>query len=106
MPSAAVIDSQSVKGGQLPPLSCGYDAGKRIKGRKRHVVTDTNGLLLGAVVTPASVQDRVCAKLLLRLFCHSLLGLLMIFADGGYEGSWRPSCNAWADSSVMRQASG
>ena len=53
MPSAAVIDSQSVKGGQLPALSCGYDAGKKIKGRKRHVLTDTNGLLLGAVVTPA-----------------------------------------------------
>ena len=59
MPSAAVIDSQSVKGGQLPALSCGYDAGKKIKGRKRHVLTDTNGLLLGAVVTPASVQDRI-----------------------------------------------
>ena len=43
MPSAAVIDSQSVKGGQLPALSCGYDAGKKIKGRKRHVRTDTNG---------------------------------------------------------------
>ncbi len=52
-PSAAVIDSQSVKGGQLPALSCGYDAGKKIKGRKRHALTDTNGLLLGVVVTPA-----------------------------------------------------
>ena len=64
MPSAAIIDSQSVKGGQLPALSCGYDAGKKIKGRMRHVLTDTNGLLLGAVVTPASVQDRDGAKLL------------------------------------------
>ncbi len=86
MPSAAVIDSQSVKGGQLPPVSCGYDAGKKIKGRKRHVLTDTNGLMLGVVVTPASVQDRDGAKLLLCMFCHSLLGLLMIFADGGYAG--------------------
>ncbi len=86
MPSAAVIDSQSVKGGQLPALSCGYDAGKKIKGRKRHVLTDTNGLLLGAVVTPASVQDRDEARLLLCMFCHSFLGLLMIFADGGYAG--------------------
>ena len=86
MPSAAVIDSQSVKGGQLPPLSCGYDAGKKIKGRKRHVLTDTNGLLLGAVVTPASVQDRDGAKLLLCMFCHSFMSLLMIFADGGYAG--------------------
>lgn len=58
MPSAAVIDSQTVKGGQLPALSSGYDAGKKLKGRKRHALTDTNGLLLGVVVTPASVQDR------------------------------------------------
>lgn len=86
MPSAAVIDSQTVKGGQLPAVSCGYDAGKKIKGRKRHALTDTNGLLLGVVVTPASVQDRDGAKLLLCLFCHSLLSLLMIFADGGYAG--------------------
>ena len=85
-PSAAVIDSQSVKGGQLPALSCGYDAGKKIKGRKRHALTDTNGLLLGVVVTPASVQDRDGAKLLLCMFCHSFMGLLMIFADGGYTG--------------------
>jgi putative transposase len=84
--SAAVIDSQSVKGGQLLPLSCGYDAGKKIKGRKRHVLTGTNGLLLGAVVTPASVQDRDGAKLLLRMFCHSSMSLLMIFADGSYAG--------------------
>jgi transposase len=86
LPSAAIIDSQSVKGGQLPTLSCGYDAGKKIKGRKRHLLTDTNGLMLGVVVTPASVQDRDGAKLLLCMFSHSFLSLLMIFADGGYAG--------------------
>jgi transposase len=86
MPSAAVIDSQSVKGGQLPALSCGYDAGKKIKGRKRHALTDTGGLLLGVVVTPADVQDRDGAKLLLCMFCHSFLSLRVIFADGGYAG--------------------
>jgi hypothetical protein len=86
LPSAAVIDSQSVKGGQLPPVNCGYDAGKKIKGRKRHVLTDTNGLLLGGVVAPASVQDRDGARLLLCMFCHSFLGPLMIFADEGYAG--------------------
>ena len=85
-PSAGIIDSQSVKGGQLPAQSCGYDAGKKIKGRKRHTLSDTNGLLLGVVVTPASVQDRDGAKVLLCLFCHRLPGLLMIFADGGYAG--------------------
>lgn len=67
-------------------MSCGYDAGKKIKGRKRHLLTDTCGLLLGAVVTPASVQDRDGAKVLLCLFCHHFLSLLMIFADGGYAG--------------------
>jgi transposase len=67
-------------------LSCGDDAGKKIKGRKRHALTDTNGLLLGVVVTPASVQDRDGAKLLLCMFCHSFMGLLMIFADGVYAG--------------------
>ena len=67
-------------------MSCGYDAGKKTKGRKRHALTDTNGLLLGVVVTPASVQDRDGAKLLLCMFCHSFMGLLMIFADGGYAG--------------------
>jgi transposase len=54
--------------------------------RKRHALTDTNGLLLGVVVTPASVQDRDGAKLLLCMFCHSFMGLLMIFADGVYAG--------------------
>lgn len=49
-------------------------------------MTDTNGLLLGVVVTPASVQDRDGAKVLLCLFCHGMLSLLMIFADGGYAG--------------------
>lgn len=65
MPSAAVIDSQTVKGGQLPAVSCDYDAGKKIKGHKRHPLTDTNGLLLGLVVTPAcrivTAQSCCCA---------------------------------------------
>ncbi|MBK8091161.1 MAG: transposase [Verrucomicrobiaceae bacterium] len=86
MPSATVIDNQSVKGGQLPAVSYGYDAGKKIKGCKRHALTNTNGLLLGIVVTSADVQDRDGAKLLLCMFCHNFLSLLMIFADGACVG--------------------
>lgn len=66
--------------------SSGYDAGKKIKGRKRHILTDTLGHLLGVLVTPASVQDRDAARVVCCLFCHLLLSLRVIFADGGYAG--------------------
>lgn len=86
-PSAAIIDSQSVKcADTVAPSSSGYDAGKKIKGRKRHILTDTQGLLLGVLVTPASVQDRDAAKVVFGLFCPLLLTLRIIFADGGYAG--------------------
>ena len=87
MPSAAIIDSQSVKcADTVATGSSGYDAGKKIKGRKRHLLTDTLGLLLGVHVGPASVQDRDGAKVLLCLFCHLFLSVKLIFADGGYQG--------------------
>lgn len=70
----------------VAPGSSGSDAGKMIKGRKRHLLTDTQGMLLGVVVTPASVQDRDAAKVVFCLFCHLLVSLRMIFADGGSAG--------------------
>lgn len=95
-PSAAILDSQSVKtveGG----TERGYDAGKNVTGRKRHLIVDTMGLALSVVVTAASVQDRDGAKVVLQAlyerikkpryahwwrFCR----LELIWADGGYRG--------------------
>lgn len=84
-PSAAIIDSQSVKtteqGGER-----GYDAGKKVNGRKRHILVDTIGLLLLVVVHPASLQDRDGAKLVLEKVNGRFPRLQLIWADGGYAG--------------------
>ncbi|HEU0086248.1 MAG TPA: IS5 family transposase [Pseudonocardiaceae bacterium] len=86
-PSAAIIDSASVKAAEtVGAASRGYDTGKKINGRKRHIAVDTLGLLWCVLVTTASVQDRDGARPLLAQLTRSFRRIRLIWADGGYAG--------------------
>ena len=84
-PTAAILDSQSVKsdphGGAV-----GYDAAKNIKGRKRHLLVDTLGLVLGVLITPASTPERDGAQALLQHVLGWCTWLRLLWVDGGYSG--------------------
>jgi transposase len=86
-PSAAIVDSQSVKAADtVGAASRGFDGGKKINGRKRHLAVDVEGLLLAVVVTAASVGDRVGAKFLIIALLNAGTRVRLIWADAGYGG--------------------
>ncbi|MET9399448.1 transposase [Kitasatospora sp. NPDC002965] len=97
-PSAGLIDSQSVRTADTVPVETrGFDAGKKVKGRKRFIVTDTLGLLLAVHVVAASIQDRDGAKrpLLWTRLDHS--GVKKVWADQGFASrlvEWTPRSSA------------
>ncbi|AKB70785.1 MULTISPECIES: IS5 family transposase [Methanosarcina] len=103
-PSAAILDSQSVKTTETPGVR-GYDAGKKTKGRKRHILVDTIGLLLMVVVHTADIQDRDGAKLVLEQVKGTFSRLQLVWADAGYSGKlidWTKVVCGWVLEIVKR----
>ena len=106
-PTAAILDSQSVKsdchGGEV-----GYDAGKKIKGRKRHILVDTLGLLLGIVVTAADTTERDGAQSLLERTLGFFTWLRLLWVDGGYAGpafaQWVKTLRAKLEVEVVKRS--
>ncbi|MEU6256181.1 transposase [Streptomyces sp. NPDC047043] len=86
-PTAAIVDSQSVRAvATVPASSRGYDAGKKVPGRKRHIVVDCVGLLPAVMVTAANVTDRDAAMPLLESVRARYRKIVLVWADGGYAG--------------------
>ncbi|MEZ0069173.1 transposase, partial [Streptacidiphilus sp. MAP12-20] len=86
-PTAGVIDAQSVKGAaSVPAATRGFDGGKKVNGRKRHIVVDTLGLLLAVMVTAASVTDREAGQTVLAALRERHWRMTLVWADGGYTG--------------------
>ncbi len=97
-PSAAILDSQSAKTSE-GGLARGFDAGKKVTGRKRHTLVDTLGLLMKVIVTAGNIQDRDGAKCLLEdLTEETMKRLKLIWADGSYRGElidWVENIFGW-----------
>lgn len=88
LPSAVCTDSQSVKASSFISLDVGVDGGKKIKGRKRHIVTDTMGLALGVIVTAANAHDGTVGIRVFGKIKTLLQRVGKVFADGTYKGNF------------------
>jgi len=85
-PTVGIIDAQTVKSTLVSSEDKGFDAGKRIKGIKRHIIVDTLGLILAVVIQSGCVQDRNGAIPVIEKLIESWKRIVKIFADGGYSG--------------------
>lgn len=108
-PSAASLDSQSVKTATPAAFAVGYDGGKKIKGRKRHLMVDTLGLVMMVVVTAASVSDPQGARLIfarLAALPQRIARLVRIWVDGTYAGvelmHWTMDTYRWVLETIKR----
>jgi putative transposase len=96
-PSVVIIDSQSVKTGKAGGKQ-GFDGGKRVKGRKRHLIVDTSGLMVDVAVLPANIHDTRGAKCVMRRIANRMkFKPEIVYADGGYGG--RPF-QKWIDQNL------
>lgn len=108
-PSAAILDSQSVKTATPAAIEVGYDGAKQIKRRKRHLLVDTLGLVVMVVVNAANVPERAGAKLVLARLqrMSQWVDLVVIWVDGGYKGQdfmqWVMDQYRWMFQSVLRK---
>jgi transposase len=94
-PSAGVLDAQSILSGEGGQAR-GFDMGKRTRGRKRHLVVDTLGLVLVVMVTSAAVQDRPGGRAILARLAAAFPAVGLVWADGGYANHIDNSLLTWA----------